>query len=156
MEEISAPESVATDRSRASVGDLSVLISSTRDGVSAYLTHARARQRRLLNVAIVAGALGTALVAPLAIGGKDLSDLLSAGLGFPVWQLVCGVAAVCFLVAAVATQMLKSQNQEERVGRAESVRARLGILDMGRITGSLTPAQVSNEYAACLDLISFI
>jgi hypothetical protein len=126
MGEISAPESVATDRSRASVGDLSVLISSTRDGVSAYLTHTRARQRRLLNVAIVAGALGTALVAPLAIGGKDLSDLLSAGLGVPVWQLMCGVAAVCSLVAAVATQMLKSQNQEERVARAESVRARLG------------------------------
>jgi hypothetical protein len=64
MEEISAPESVATDRSRASVGDLSVLISKTRDEVSAYLTQARARQRRLLNVAILAGAPGTALVAP--------------------------------------------------------------------------------------------
>ena len=82
--------------------------------------------------------------------------MLSAGLGFPIWQLVCALAAVCSLAAAVATQMLKSQNLEERVARAESVRARLGILDMGRITGSLTPAQVSTEYAACLELISFI
>jgi hypothetical protein len=59
-------------------------------------------------------------------------------------------------VAAVATQLLKSENLEERVARAESVRARLGILDMGRITGSVTPAQVSTECAACLELISFI
>jgi hypothetical protein len=156
MEEISTPESVATDRSRASVGDLSVLISKTRDEVSAYLTQARARQRRLLNVAILAGALGTALVAPLAIAGMPLSDSLSAALGFPVWQLVCALAAVCSLLAAIATQLLKSQNLEERVTRAESVRVRLGILDMSRITGSLTPAQVSTEYAACVELISFI
>jgi hypothetical protein len=156
MEEISAPESVITDRSGASVGDLSVLITSTRDEVSAYLTYARARQRRLLNVAILAGALGTALVAPLAIAGKPLSDSLSPALGFPVWQLVCGLAAICSLVAATATQLLKSQNLEERIARAESARARLGILDMGRITGSLTPAQVSTEYAACVELVSFI
>ena len=156
MEEISAPESVVTDRSGASVGDLSVLISSTRDEVSAYLTHTRVRHRRLLNVAIVAGALGTAIAAPFAIGGKNLSDSLSAALGFLAWPLVCGLAAVCCLLAAVATQLLKSQNLEERVARAESARTRLGILDMGRITGSLTPAQVSTEYAACLELISFI
>jgi hypothetical protein len=156
MEEISARESVATDRSGASTGDLSVLISSTRNEVSKYLTYARARQRRLLNMAIVAGALGTAIAAPFAIGRKDLSDTLSETLGFLVWPLVCGLAAVCSLMAAVATQLLKSGNLEERVARAEGVRARLGILEMGRVTGSLTPAQVSTEYAACLELISFI
>jgi hypothetical protein len=107
-------------------------------------------------VAIVAGALGTAIAAPFAIGGKNLSDSLSAVLGFLAWPLVCGLAAVCSLLADVATQLLKSQNLEERVARAESVRARLGILDMGRITGSLTPAQVSNEDAACVEFISFI
>jgi hypothetical protein len=120
------------------------------------LTYARARQRRLLNIAIVAGALGTAIAVPFAIGRKDLSDSLSESLGFLVWPLVCGLAAVCSLIAAVATQLLKSGNLEERVARAEGVRARLGILEMGRVTGSLTPAQVSTEYAACLELISFI
>jgi hypothetical protein len=69
---------------------------------------------------------------------------------------MCALAAVCSLVAAVATQLLKSQNLEERVARAESVRARLGIPDIGRITGSLTPAQVLTEYAACIQSISFI
>jgi hypothetical protein len=154
MEEISAPEYVATDRSGASVGDLSVLISGTRDKLTAYLTHARARQRRLLNIAMVASAVATGLTAPLAIGGKDVSDQLSAALGFPIWQLACALVAVCSLLATVATQLLKSQNQ--RVARAESVQARLGVLDMGRITGSLTPAQVSTEYAAYVELSSLI
>lgn len=156
MEETSARESIAEGQEGQPVGDLSVLIRGTLDEVTAYLTRARARQRRLLNLAIVAGALGTAVAAPLAIGGKALSDWLSAALGFSAWQLVCAFAAVCSLAAAVATQLLKSENLEERVARAESVRARLGILEMGRITGSLTPAQVSTEYAACLELISFI
>jgi hypothetical protein len=70
MAEISALESVATGRSGASVGELSVLISSTRNKYRRILTYARARRRRLLNVAIVAGALGTTIAAPFAIGQK--------------------------------------------------------------------------------------
>ena len=42
-------------------GNLSSLIQRTRDQVATYLGQARTRQRRLLNVAIVAGALATAL-----------------------------------------------------------------------------------------------
>jgi hypothetical protein len=85
----------------------------------------------MLNIAIVAGALATALAASAAVGGKALSDWLSATLGLSIqgWQLLCALAVVCSLVAAVATQLLKSENLEEPVARAESVRARLGILD---------------------------
>jgi hypothetical protein len=158
MEETSARESIAEGRDGPPAGDLSVLIRGTLDEVTTYLRHTRARQRRMLNIAIIAGALATALAASPAIGGKALSDWLSATLGLSIqgWQLLCALAAVCSLVAAVAIQLLKSENLEERVARAESVRARLGILDMGRITGSVTPAQASTEYAACLELISFI
>jgi MFS family permease len=158
MEEISARESIAEGRDGARVGDLSVLIRGTLGEVTAYLRHARARQRRMLNIAIVAGALATAFAASPAIGGKALSDWLSAALELSIqgWQLLCAFAAVCSLVAAVATQLLKSENLEERVARAESVPAWLGILDMGRISGNMTPAQVSTGYAACVELMSFI
>lgn len=91
--------------------------------------------------------------------GKDLSHWLSATLGLSIqgWQLLCSLAASCSLVAAVAIQLLKSENLEEQcIARAESIRAKFGILDSGRITGSVTPAQASTEYAACLELISFI
>src|SRR5687768_1685408 len=43
-------ESAADGRNGAPVGDLSVLIRGTQDKVATYLVHARARQRRMLNL----------------------------------------------------------------------------------------------------------
>ena len=140
------------------VGDLSVLIQGTRGEVTGYLIKARAQARRLLTLAVVAGALATLFAGAPAVGGKPLSDSLDAtfGLSFPVWQVLCTVAAICALAAAISTQLLKSQNLEERVSKAESVRARLEILDIGRITGTLTREQIAAEYTACVALVSFI
>jgi len=121
-------------------GDLSYLIQDTRGQVGTYLLKARARQRRLLTLAVVAGALATLFAGAPAVGGQALSDQLAAtfGLSSPAWQLLCTFAALCSLAAAVSTQLLKSQNLEEHVSKAESVRARLEILDVGRVTGTLT------------------
>jgi hypothetical protein len=151
-------ESAADGRNGAPVGDLSVLIRRTQDKVATYLVHARARQRRMLNLAIVAGALATALTASPALGGKNFADWLDAtfGLTAPAWQILCAGAAMCSLAAAIATQMLKSNNVDERVTRAENVKARLEVLDAGRMTGQLTPKQVATEYAACVQEASFI
>jgi len=134
------------------------LIQGTRGEVNGYLIKARTQARRLLTLAVVAGALAMLFAGAPAVGGKALSDSLDApfGLSFPVWQLLCTVAATCALAAAISTQLLKSQNLEERVSKAESVRARLEILDIGRITGTLTPEQIAAEYTACVALVSFI
>jgi hypothetical protein len=139
-------------------GELSSLIERTRDQVATYLASARTRQRRLLNLAIVAGAVATALTAPLAVGGFRLSDWLNETFGFssPAWQVLCAAAAVCALAAAISTQMLKSHHVDERVSLAETVRARLEVLDVGRITGRLTPDEVATEYSACVQLASFL
>ena len=45
---------------------------------------------------------------------------------------------------------------DEHVARAEAVRAKLEALDMGRITGRLTPEQVAAEYSACIAQASFL
>ena len=149
---------VAGGRGGGPVADLSALIDRTRGEVGNYLTHARARQRRLLTLAVVAGALATLFAGAPAVGGKALSDSLDTrfGLSSPVWQLLCTFAALCSLAAAIATQLLKSQNLEERVSKAENVRARLEILDIGRVTGTLTREQAATAYSACVALISFI
>ena len=57
-------------------GDLSYLIQGTRGEVSTYLMKARARQRRLLTLAVVAGALATLFAGAPAVGGKALSGLV--------------------------------------------------------------------------------
>ena len=128
-------------------GDLSSLIQRTRDQVATYLGNARTRQRRLLNVAIVAGALATALAgAPAVIPGVPT----------PVWRTLCILAAVCSLVAAVVTQLQKSNSVGENISRAETIRARLEVLNIGLISGSLSQEQASTEYAACVEQSSFI
>jgi len=148
----------ADGRSEPPVADWPTLIKGTQDKVAKYLVKARARQRLLLNLAILAGALSTALTASPALGGLAFSDWLDEtfGLTSPAWQILCAGAAICSLAAAVSTQMLKSNNVDERIVRAEGVKARLEILDVGRITGQLTPEQVATEYAACVQQASFI
>jgi hypothetical protein len=53
----------------ASGGDLSAHIDRFRSQIAEYLIHARARQRRLINLAIVAGAVATVFTASPALGG---------------------------------------------------------------------------------------
>ncbi len=128
-------------------GDLSSLIQRTRDQVATYLGNARTRQRRLLNVAIVAGALATALAGAPAI---------IPGVPTPVWRTLCVLAAVCSLVAAVVTQLQKSNSVGENISRAETIRARLEVLNIGLISGSVSQEQAATEYAACVEQSSFI
>jgi hypothetical protein len=129
-------------------GDLSSLIQRTRDQVATYLGQARTRQRRLLNVAIVAGAVATALAGAPAI----LSDPPPPA----VWRTLCILAAVCSLVAAVVTQLQKSNSVGENVSRAETIRARLEVLNIGLISGNMSQEQAATEYAACVEQSSFI
>jgi hypothetical protein len=142
----------------ASGGDLSAHIDRFRSQIAAYLIHARARQRRLINLAIVAGAVATVLTASPALGGVAFSDWLNEtfGLTSPAWQVLCAGAALCSLAAAISTQLLKSHAIEEHVARAEAVRAKVEALDLGRITGRLTPEQVATEYSACIEQASFL
>jgi hypothetical protein len=157
-------ESMMSDRefvagqSGAPGGDLSGHIERFRNQVADYLTHARARQRRLINLAIIAGAVATVLTASPALGGVSFSNWLNETFGFssPAWQVLCAGAAVCSLAAAISTQLLKSHNLDEHVARAEAVRAKLEALDLGRITGRLTQEQVATEYSACIEQASFL
>ena len=87
---------------------------------------------RLLTLAVVPGAMASALTAGPALGGKTFSDRLTTDLGLssPIWQLLCAVAAPCALSATIATQLLKSQNPDERVARAQTALAKLEVIDL--------------------------
>jgi hypothetical protein len=155
---VSDAEFVPRGQSGAPRGDWSGVIERFRERVSTYLLHARAKQRRLINLAIVAGAVATVLTASPAFGGTSFADWLGEifGLTSPAWQVLCAGAAVCSLAAAISTQLLKSHSIEEHVARAENLRARLDALDLGRLTGRLTPEQVADEYRECVQQASFL
>jgi hypothetical protein len=124
-----------------------------RAKLDAFIAAAVPRKRRLLNVTIIGGTLAAALTAAPAVGGQPFTAWLTALLGStsPSWRILCGVASICSVMAALATQLLKSQNLEERVTRALGCRAKLEVLEIGMSTGQLTPAQATAEYMRCVE-----
>jgi MFS family permease len=146
---------LARDGGAAVVG---ARIAARREAVDAYLRTARVRQRRLLVVGVVAGAVASALTAGPAIGGGAFSDRVTEGLGLstPAWQLLCLAASVCSLTAALATQLLRSQRLEERIAQAQLARTKLELVDLGLAVGRVSSDQAVTELATCAELTSFL
>jgi hypothetical protein len=129
-----------------------------RPEVETYLRLAASRRRVLINTTIIAGTLAATLTAAPALGGKSFADWLTSTLSLssPAWQLLCGVASLCSLAAALATQLLKSHNIEERVTRAQGARAKFELLEIGMESGLITPTEAASDYMKCIGDITFI
>lgn len=129
-----------------------------RAKLDAFIAAAVPRKRRLLNITIVGGTLAAALTAAPAVGGQPFTAWLTGLLGStsPSWRILCGVASICSVLAALSTQLLKSQNLEERVTRALGCRAKLEVLEIGVSTGQLTSSQATAEYMRCVEDAAFL
>jgi MFS family permease len=138
--------------------DLLARIQEKRQQVEAFVAAAVPRKRRLLNITIVGGTLAAAFTAGPAAGGPTFTGWLTStfGLTAPAWQLLCGAAAACSVAATVSTQLLKTQNVEEHVARAQSCRAKLEVLEIGLTTGQIDAAQVTTEFIRCVEDVSFL
>jgi hypothetical protein len=133
-------------------------IKQKRPEVEAYLRLAASRRRLLTNTTIVAGTLAATLTAAPALGGKSFADWLTSTLSLssPAWQLLCGVASLCSVAAAVATQLLKSHNIEDRVTRAQGARVKIEMLEIRIESGLITPTEAADDYMKCIGDITFI
>ena len=129
-----------------------------RQDVERWLASAVPRKHRLLNVTIFGGTLAAAFTAGPAVGGQGFTRWLTMtfGLESPSWQLLCGAAAVSSVAATVATQVLKSQNVEEHLARAQNCRAKLEMIEVGLSTGYLDVGQATTEFLRCVEDASFI
>jgi hypothetical protein len=138
--------------------ELVARITQKRQQVEAFLARAVPRKRRLLNLTIIAGTLAAALTAAPAAGGQPFTAWLTAAMGLssPSWRLLCGAASACSVLATLATQLLKSNNLEERVTRALACRARLEVLELGIATGQVSAAQAASDYARCAEDAAFL
>jgi hypothetical protein len=133
-------------------------IADKRLEVRRYVAAARPRRQRLQNVSILGGGLSTAFTAGPAVGGKAFTAWLghALGLGRPAWQLLCGAAAVCSILATAATQMLKARNIDEHVARAQGCSAKLEALEVGLGTGQLDVPRAASEYIRCVEEVAFL
>jgi MFS family permease len=133
-------------------------ISQQRAKVDAFLAAAVPRKRRLLNTTIIGGSFAAALTAGPAVGGQSFTAWLTAALGLtsPSWRLLCGGAAVCSIMATVATQLLKSDNVEQNVTRAQGARAKLEVVELGLKIGQLDERQALAEYLKCVEETAFL
>jgi hypothetical protein len=138
--------------------DLLESVRQKRRQVETFLATAVPRKRRLLNITIAAGALAAALTAAPAAGGQPFTTWMTAAMGLtsPSWRLLCGVASVCSILATVTTQLLKSNNLEERITRAQGCRAKLEVLEIGLAAGQIEPQRAAAEYMQCVQESAFI
>ena len=138
--------------------DLLASVRQKRQQLDRFLSAAVPRKRRLLNVSIVAGALAAVLTAAPAVGGQPFTAWLTGllGLASPSWRVLCGIAAVCSVMASVATQLLKSNQLEERVVRALGCRAKLEVLEIGITAGQLDASRATVEYMQCVQDAAFL
>ena len=138
--------------------DMVSRIRQKRTQLETFLSAARPRKRRLLNTTIVGGSLAAALTAAPALGGQSFTAWLTGALGLasPSWRLLCAAASVCSLTATIATQLLKSNNIEEYVTRAQGCRAKLEVLEVGLTMGQIDTRQATSEYLKCVEDAAFL
>lgn len=138
--------------------DLLGQIRKKRAQVEGIVASALPRKRRLLNVSIIAGALAAVLTTGPAVGGLPFVAWFRSTLQLtsPGWQILCAAAALCSIAATVSTQLLKSNNLEERVFRGQSCRAKLEALEVGLSTGQIDVARATTEYMRCLEEAAFL
>jgi hypothetical protein len=138
--------------------DLLVTIRERRERTHAYLRSAGSRQRLLINITLVAGAVATFLTAAPAFGGQSFATWLTGafGLSSPAWQLLCAAAALCSLATMIATQMLKSHRLDEQVAAAQTVLARLETLEIRAGLRQIGPVETVAELVKCVEDAAFV
>lgn len=107
----------------------------------------RRRDSSLTLLSVIASAVATVLTAAPAMGGAELTRALgSAGPDTPSWRILCGVASICSLLAAVATNLHRQHDVTSRLARCQAGAARLEALEL-QVAFQGTPlADATAEY----------
>jgi hypothetical protein len=140
--------------------DLLQRISSRRAGVQAYLQQQRPRFRRRANVTIVLTTLAAVSTVGPAVGGQTFADGVKRALGLSsdsvVWRVLCLVALLVSVGAAILTNLGKSQSEATRLANVEAVEAELEGLAVLLEFGQLPVQDAVKLYQQYTSKISFV
>lgn len=135
-------------------------IQARRASIRAYVSDLGARGTRLTNLSIICSAVVTALTAGPALGGTRFSDGAAILFSLPsdsmVWRGLCFIAMILSIVAAVATNMYKSQDVAARLAAAEACNAGLEGLETLVQFGQISVADAVKQYQQYIARIPFV
>lgn len=135
-------------------------IVSRRASIKAFVRDLRPRGARLTNISIVSSSLAAALTAGPAIGGQSFADTLGQTFSLSrnslVWQVLCLAAMVISIVAAISTNMNKSQETAVRLSIAEACSAELEGLQTLMEFGQLSVQDAVKLYQQYVAKIPFV
>jgi hypothetical protein len=120
---------------------LSTRIDEKQQAIRAYLGRERPKRNRLANVSIVGSALAAALTAGPAVGGTGFTETVAGIFGLAddslVWRVLCLLAMILSVAAALATNFATSRSLADRVSAAESSSAQLEGLQVALTFGHI-------------------
>ncbi|WP_427015428.1 hypothetical protein ACQCSX_11350 [Pseudarthrobacter sp. P1] len=139
---------------------LSARVAARRANLSAFLKRARPRRNRLANLSVAGSAVAAVMTAGPALGGKSFTATVQGSLGIEdsstVWRVLCLVALLVSVAAAVATNLSKSRDLDGRVTAAETCNAELEGLETMLEFGQLPLQDAVKLYQQYVAKVPFV
>ena len=139
---------------------LSTRIDDTHRTLRVYLDRERPRRNRLSTVSIIGSGLAAVLTAGPAAGGTGFSHavagIFSLSDDSTVWRVLCLLAVIFSVAAALATNFATSRAVADRVSAAESCCAQLDGLAVSLDIGHINLNEAVKLYEQYMGRVSFV
>ena len=139
---------------------LSTRIDEKQQAIRAYLARERPRRNRLSNISIIGSGLAAALTAGPAVGGTGFTDavagLFSLSEDSIVWRVLCLLAVILSVAAALATNVATSRAVADRVSAAETSNAQLEGLAVSLDIGNIDVDEAVKLYQQYAGQVAFV
>ena len=135
-------------------------IKARRATITEFVRDLEPRGARQTNTSIICSALAAVLTAGPAFGGTKFATGLQHALTLPdeslVWRILCFAAMVVSLVAAISTNLYKTNDVAGRLSKAEACNAGLEGLETLVEFGQIPVDQAVKQYQQFVAGIPFI
>ena len=157
---------ITTDRAGGPHGrwsqrdELEGTVSARRADVQKHLTETRSSISRWSTTSLICSAIAAATTGGPALGGREFTATVQAGLSLPdaghVWQPLCLGALIASVLAAIATQMCRSREASGRIAVAEAANGTLEGLLIDLKCTDLATDDALNRYRQVAGKIGFV
>ncbi|MET3719180.1 MULTISPECIES: hypothetical protein [unclassified Arthrobacter] len=139
---------------------LSTRIDDKQQALRAYLARERPRRNRLSNISIIGSGLAAVLTAGPAVGGTGFSHAVAGIFALSedstVWRVLCLLAVISSVAAALATNFATSRGVADRVSAAETCCAQLDALAVSLDIGHIDLDEAVKLYQQYAGRVSFV